>query len=177
MAVLPSPQMKCHEALEGKCGSRDLRVAQGWKPRHLGAGMCGQACHSVFLRGCVVSHYEMLETVTVRALASALSSGCYSMPVSFPAPFLEMKDVPHPRSLRLEAQNQSQPGSLEGVGESSTLSPKSQGCAPGLTLGTDGPRPLCGSRTGYGVAGATTMGQPGVQATFSFASTTSPTGA
>ena len=46
------------------------------------------------------------------------------MPVSFPAPFLEMKDVPHPQGVsELEAQNQSQSGSLEGVGESSLPCP------------------------------------------------------
>ena len=84
---------------------------------------------------------------------------------------------PHPQGVsKLEAQKQSQPGSLEGVGGSSLPCPpnhKDALLAWPPSTGTDDPRPLCGSRTGCGVAGATTD-QPGAQATFSFASTRLP---
>ena len=173
MAVQPFSQMKWYEVWKGEvCGSRDdSRVAQSWKPWHLRAEYVWAGM--LFCLPSWVFHFSIMKcwnTVTVRALASALSSESHSEQVSFPAPSYRWKASPCSQGVsELETQKQSQPSSLEGVQEHSLPGPPNHKDAF-LTwppsMGTDDPRPPCGSRTSCRVAGATTMDQPSAQAAF-----------
>lgn len=96
----------------GSVGADIPRWAQGLKS-HLGLSMCGQACHSVFL--CVCSFSTEMLKQSLSGLWHLLSHlGGYLMPVSFPAPFLEMKMSPTPRESQSWKYRISPSPALEG---------------------------------------------------------------